>query len=88
MNTKDKTTVEQGRRLIPASKWNTFHPWPSVPGLRHLIFNANSNGFDFCIRRIGRRVLIDETRFFEWVDRLNNCPTNDSGKVTQLDFLK
>jgi len=38
-------------------------------GLRHLIFNAGSNGFDAVVRRIGRRVLIDETAFFAWVDR-------------------
>lgn len=58
------------RRLIPATKWQQFHPWPSNGGLRHLIFNARSNGFDAVIRRVGRRVMIDEREFFAWVDRL------------------
>jgi hypothetical protein len=53
--------------LVPVSLWNERHLWPPAGGLRHLIFNAKSNGFDRCIRRVGRRVLIDETAFFEWV---------------------
>lgn len=54
-------------RLIPVNKWNNHHEWPPVGGLRHLIFNADINGFSHCIKRIGRRVLIDEKAFFEWV---------------------
>jgi hypothetical protein len=53
-------------RLIPVTKWNEYHPWPSVSGLRFLIFNEHSNGFHKCVLRIGRRVLIDEEQFFEW----------------------
>lgn len=53
-------------RLIPVSDWPEHHAWPPVGGLRHLIFNAKSNGFDKVIRRIGRRVLIDEKAFFDW----------------------
>lgn len=54
--------------LIPVPDWNNHHPWPPIGGLRHLIFNAHTNGFNKVIRRIGRRVLIDEAAFFEWVD--------------------
>lgn len=54
-------------RYIPVTKWSEFHPWPPVGGLRHLIFNSSANGFDKCVKRIGRRVLIDETAFREWV---------------------
>ncbi len=55
-------------RLIPPSKWNEEHPWPPIGGLRYLIFNAKSNGFDAVIRRVGRRVLIDESAFFAWIE--------------------
>ena len=55
-------------RLIPANDWHKHHPWPPIGGLRHLIFHANSNGFQTAIRRIGRRVLIDEAAFFEWAN--------------------
>jgi hypothetical protein len=58
-------------RLIPVTKWNEHHQWPPIGGLRHLIFFANENGFDKVIRRCGRRVLIDEAAFFEWMDEQN-----------------
>ena len=54
-------------RLIPVPKWNDYHPWPPPAGLRHLIFNADKNGFKTVIVRIGRRVLIDESEWFKWV---------------------
>lgn len=53
-------------RIIPVPKWPEFHPWPTVPGLRWLIFHAAKNGFEHCLIRKGRRVLISEQRFFEW----------------------
>lgn len=55
-------------RLIPVTDWNVHHPWPPLGGLRHLIFFAKDNGFERVIRRVGRRVLIDENAFFEWID--------------------
>lgn len=54
-------------KLIPVTKWNEHHHWPPIGGLRHLIFNAHKTGFDSCVRRVGRRVLIDEAQFFEWI---------------------
>ena len=59
------------QRLIPLTKWNDYHPWPPIGGLRHLIFHEKSNGFDKVVRRIGRRVLIDEKAFFEWIEEKN-----------------
>ena len=56
-------------RFIPVTVWNKHHEWPPKGGLRHLIFNAKRNGFDAVVRRVGRRVLIDETAFFAWVGR-------------------
>lgn len=60
--------IEQRGPFIPVPSWNQRHAWPPIGGLRHLIFHASSNGFDQVIRRVGRRVLIDETAFFAWVD--------------------
>jgi hypothetical protein len=56
-------------RLFTVQQWPQHHPYPPVGGLRHLIFHAKQNGFDAVIRRIGRRVLIDEQAFFAWVAR-------------------
>jgi hypothetical protein len=57
------------RRLIPAASWNRYHIYPSQRALRNLIFKADRNGLAVAIRRVGRRVLIDEAEFFAWVDR-------------------
>jgi hypothetical protein len=40
-------------------------------GIRSLIFNAHKNGFGFCIRRIGRRILISRTAFANWIESQN-----------------
>lgn len=60
---------EHHRWLIPVTLWQSRHFWPTTNGLRALIFNSKSNGFDKCIRRIGRRILIDEAAFYSWVDQ-------------------
>jgi hypothetical protein len=60
-------------RLIPVPKWSDYHAWPPKGGLRHLIFNAKKNGFDKVIRRVGRRVLIDEAAFLAWVESQNKA---------------
>lgn len=56
------------RRLIPVTQWSEHHPWPPKGGLRWLIFHRRQNGFERCVRRVGRRLLIDEAEFFRWVD--------------------
>ncbi len=63
--------AETATRLIPVTVWNEYHAWPSIAGLRYLIFNEKANGFSNCLRRVGRRVLIDETSFFKWVNEQN-----------------
>jgi hypothetical protein len=55
-------------RLIPLTQWPQHHPWPPIGGLRHLVFFSKTNGFDRVVRRVGRRVLIDEAEFFRWVE--------------------
>ena len=65
---KDEVEItKQLPRLIPVNNWNKHHEWPPQGGLRHLIFHEHENGFHKCVRRVGRRVLIDEQAFFEWV---------------------
>lgn len=49
------------------------HPAFTVGGMRHQIFHEETNGLkkSGAIVRIGRKVLIDEARFFEWVQLQN-----------------
>ena len=58
--------------LLNVRQFATKHPAFTESGLRHLIFWERQNGLHVCIRRIGRRVLIDEEKFFEWVEQQNN----------------
>lgn len=45
------------------------HPAFSQASLRHWIFHADENGLSAsgALIRLGRKLLIDEERFFEWV---------------------
>lgn len=62
---------QKKRNLIPVSKWDQFHGWPTEAALRFYIFNAEFNGFGKVIKRVGRRLLIDEEAFFQWVEERN-----------------
>jgi hypothetical protein len=64
----DSTIMEPKRKLIPLTVWPNIHSYPPLGQLRALVFNADKNGFNRCIRRIGKRILIDEAQFFSWVD--------------------
>lgn len=48
--------------------------WPSVSALRAIILGASwgENEFQTAIKRVGRRVLIDEDEFWGCVDRMQN----------------
>jgi hypothetical protein len=63
---------ERKTRLIPVTKWNDYHVWPPIGGLRHLIFHEHENGFAKCVKRVGRTVLVDEQAFLDWAS--NNHP--------------
>jgi hypothetical protein len=54
---------------LTVQQWVNQKPWPPLGGLRHLIFNAQSNGFHAVIRRVGRRVLLSESEFAKWIDK-------------------
>lgn len=64
-------------QLLTVQQWTSKHAWPPLGGLRHLIFCAKSNGFESVLRRVGRRILIDESAFFEWVEGGQKVARND-----------
>jgi hypothetical protein len=63
------TTSTSPTRLLTVKQWVETHAWPPEGGMRHLIFFSKSNGFGAVVRRVGRRVLIDEAAFFAWVEK-------------------
>lgn len=72
---KDKVNILAGSesvsslntRYITVKNWNNYHTWPNEAGLRHLIFYKKENGFHKVVKKVGKRVLIDETEFFKWM---------------------
>jgi hypothetical protein len=61
----------ESQRLLTVTEFTQKYSWPPLGGLRHIIFHAETNGFNKVIRRVGRRVLINEASFFEWVEEQN-----------------
>jgi hypothetical protein len=57
-------------KLLTISQFCEEHKFASQGGLRHLVFNASNNGMRKAnvIKKLGRRVLIDENAFFSWVN--------------------
>jgi len=58
-NTQDVLTVAQLAEENPAFPESSIRWW---------IFNADWNGFDKCIIRIGQRVYIDRRAFEQWLE--------------------
>jgi len=77
MNTN--TAAETHEALQPTQLYSTVkqfaerHPAFSVASLRALIFDGNTNGLNEsgAVVRINRKVLINEGRFFDWVEIKN-----------------
>lgn len=56
-------------RIIPLSKWNEYHDYPTVGAMRQLYFKRKDNGFDYCTEKGGLHggtILINEDKYFEW----------------------
>jgi hypothetical protein len=70
------------RSIFTVRQFSERHPAFSQTALRRLIYYASprrlnvggssvempANGFEHSLVRVGRRVLIDEARFFEWIE--------------------
>ncbi|QPK65690.1 hypothetical protein IVG45_21150 [Methylomonas sp. LL1] len=59
--------------LSTVNQFTDKHQAFTKGGLRALIFNENSNGLAKAgaVVRLGRKVLIDEAKFFAWVESQN-----------------
>lgn len=62
---------QKTRTLLTVRQFSQKHPAFPEGGLRHNIFHADKNGFAQCVRRIGRKVLLDEQAVFNWIDEQN-----------------
>lgn len=59
--------------LLTVKQFPPKHPAFTEPAIRMLIFNEKQNGLADAgaIVRIGRKVLIDEEKFFDWIESQN-----------------
>jgi len=55
--------------LLTVNQFSEKHPAFPHGGLRHRIFHAETNGLKAsgALIRNGRRILIDEEKFFDWL---------------------
>lgn len=70
------------RSLLTVRQFSERHPAFSQGSLRNLIFLSKArktsrgmlsgNGLDKALIRLGKKILIDEQRFFEWLDTQND----------------
>ena len=78
METNSKQFIQQAPpALLTVSQFCAKPSFISQGGLRFQIFNADNNGLASfsAIVRMGRKVLIDESRYFEWVESLRKKKT-------------
>ncbi len=64
---------------LTIKQFSAKHPAFSEASLRYNIFHAQNNGLSMAIRRVGRKILFNETAFFEWVENQNNPSKNKEG---------
>jgi len=81
-NTAAETT-EPTWSYFTVKQFSERHPAFSVGSLRALIFDGNTNGLNEsgAVVRINRKVLINEGRFFDWVE-LKNKPVQKRNQCT------
>lgn len=65
----DSITSIKPKRLASVKKTSEIYPDAfSESSIRFLIFNEEQNGFQRCVRRIGKKVLLDLEQFEAWID--------------------
>jgi hypothetical protein len=64
------------RQLSTVNQLTEKYRFVTPGAIRCHIFNADSNGLEEsgALVRIGRRVFIDEEKFFDWIDSLQGKP--------------
>ena len=59
--------METQAQFLTVEATSNKYPAFTPQSLRWMLFNREQNGFNRCVVRIGRRVLIDEAEFVAWL---------------------
>ncbi len=57
-------------QLLTVKQFANKHPAFSEASLRYHIFHEKTNGLGIAIKRVGRKILIQEEAFFNWIEGL------------------
>lgn len=58
-------------QLITVKQFCERFTYPSKSALRAIILDSSTNGFDKAIFRVGRRVLVNVSTFFQIIEEMN-----------------
>ncbi len=60
-------------RLLTVNQFVEEHKFATHGGIRHILFNASTNGLakSKAIKRLGKRILIDELAFLAWINDMD-----------------
>jgi hypothetical protein len=60
-------------RLLTVAQFVEEHKFATHGGIRHVLFNASTNGLakSKAIKRLGKRILIDELAFLAWINDMD-----------------
>ena len=58
-------------KYIELSEWNKHHQYPSTTQFRYLLQKNNKcdSGLSKAVKKIGGKLLVNETAFFDWIDK-------------------
>lgn len=59
--------LPQGKRYMTVRQTALEYPALTESSLRWLRFNGSQNGFDACVIKLGRRILLDAEEFERWL---------------------
>ena len=78
--------MNQVPTLVTISQFSKQNPAFPEGGLRWQIFNEDTNGLREAgaIIRIGRKVLIDTNRYFQWVYAGNKIVSRNNGNLREV----
>ena len=80
ISARPEVTTDPPRTLLTVNQFTERHPFATQGGLRFQIFNAKENGLEKsgALVRLGRRVLIDEAKYFDWIENQQKVTDNES----------
>lgn len=70
-NQDQPAAIIDNRRYLTVKQTAQENEWLTEAALRQLLFEAKTNGLaeSGAIKRIGRRILIEQTKFLDWIEQ-------------------